>query len=110
MEADFKLTVQQMHKLRPGKPFQLSHQQLIGKGIDSIHDATLQMHSKHAKAVDRAIRNGKDYRFTADKIAGGKLTMKDVVKNPLVKALANKSLTSATHSLMANGDISNSIG
>ena len=105
MQADFKLTTAQMRKLKAGKSFQLSHNELIGQGIKSIHHANIHMEHKDARACEKAMACGKGFRFSPKKVKGGTITFNDIRKNPLVQALAKKGLATIDHSLMANGDI-----
>lgn len=101
LKANFSANRAQVRKMQKGLPFQLSHQQLTGGSLpNASHDIEIHMNPKHAKEVDRAVRRGKAYRMKAEKIQGGKITLKSILGDKSVKKVANKALNAITNKLV----------
>lgn len=107
------LNERQHKKLLNHETFQLKHSQLTGK---TGFKTELHVTRKVMEEVNRAIKNGKGYRFAAHKIQGGKLnisklakkvghTLHNIVKSKPVKAIGHALLNIGTAYGEQNGYI-----
>jgi hypothetical protein len=72
-KIELNLTTAQLRKMRSGKPFQLSHVQLMEGTTSSRHEVEIAVSAHTAKKIRSALKRGKGFRFTPALIEGGSL-------------------------------------
>ena len=72
-KIELNLTAAQLRKMKTGKPFQLSHVQLVEGTTLSRHEVEISVSANTAKKIRSALKRGKGFRFSPSLIEGGSL-------------------------------------
>jgi hypothetical protein len=72
-KIELNLTAAQLRKMKTGKPFQLSHVQLMEGTTSSRHEVEISVSAQTAKKIRSALKRGKGFRFSPSLIEGGSL-------------------------------------
>ena len=72
-KIELNLTTAQLRKMKTGKPFQLSHVQLMEGTTSSRHEVEISVSANTAKKIRSALKRGKGFRFSPSLIEGGSL-------------------------------------
>ena len=72
-KIELNLTTAQLRKMKTGKPFQLTHVQLMEGTTSSRHEVEISVSVQTAKKIRSALKRGKGFRFNPSLIEGGSL-------------------------------------